>query len=167
MSRWQVVISSCPRVPVAGSCTRSGWREPAGRPRPGLHATGGSSNARAVFCARARCRRSAAVSSALGLLRIASASEAELVEELRVARHSVVGRAGEVCPAMGRNQSMYEFPGVTRLRNGELLTIFIEEKASGNSVSIGTKWCNSLVKVFRRCSRISSSGHQHLAGRSA
>jgi len=39
--------------------------------------------------------------------------------------------AYNVCEAMGRNQSMFEFPGVTRLRDGSLLTVFIEENQHG------------------------------------
>ncbi|MFH1265713.1 MAG: exo-alpha-sialidase [Planctomycetota bacterium] len=37
----------------------------------------------------------------------------------------------QVCPSTGRNQSMFEFPGIMKLRDGQLLTLFIEENQHG------------------------------------
>lgn len=36
-----------------------------------------------------------------------------------------------VCEGTGRNQSMFEFPGITKLHHGELLTLFVEENQHG------------------------------------
>ena len=33
----------------------------------------------------------------------------------------------QVCPPDGRNDTVFEFPGITKLANGELFSVFIEE----------------------------------------
>ena len=66
--------------------------------------------------------------------------------------------AFSVCEPMGRNQSMFEFPGVTRLRDGSLLTVFIEENQHGTPPwaampSSGILWMARSTDLGRTWSR--------------
>jgi hypothetical protein len=53
------------------------------------------------------------------------------IEKVPSQREFVEDRTFQVCPSTGRNQSMFEFPGVTKLTDGQLLTLFIEENQHG------------------------------------
>lgn len=50
----------------------------------------------------------------------------------------------QVGPAEGKNQSMFEFPGITKLRDGQLLTLFIEENQHGTPPWAAMPTCGKL-----------------------
>jgi hypothetical protein len=66
------------------------------------------------------------------------------IKKLASRNDIVVHHAIQAGPPMGRNQSMFEFPGITKLRDGQLLTLFIEENQHGTPPWAAMPSCGKL-----------------------